>query len=38
MQKKNQDGKTVLVETTVSVSLVLKEYVPTDADVRFDTK
>ena len=37
MQKKNQDGKTVLVETTVSVSLVLKEYVPTDVDVRFDT-
>lgn len=37
MQKQTQDGKTVLVETTVSVSLVLQEYVPADADVRFGT-
>ncbi|MBR5616076.1 MAG: trypsin-like peptidase domain-containing protein, partial [Clostridia bacterium] len=37
MRKQTQDGKTVLVETTVSVSLVLQEYVPADADVRFGT-
>jgi hypothetical protein len=38
IQQENQNGRTKLVETTISVSLVLREYVPTDADVRFDTK
>ncbi len=38
IEKKTQNGKTVLSETTLSVSLVLQEYIPSDADVRFDTK
>jgi serine protease Do len=38
MRQTTKNGKTVLVEMPLSINLTLKEYVPADIDVRFDTE